>query len=258
VDLELHDQVAFIAGSSRGIGKAIARRFLQEGSRVVISGRDGETLAQGEKELAAQFPAARIMPVQGDLTQTQAIREALAQVRERWGRLDTLVANIGSGRGTPGWQIDGSAWTEAFETNLQSAVRIATEALAQMIAAKRGSIVVVSSIAGVESNPAPLPYSCAKTALIAYTKNLARQVAGSGVRVNAVAPGNIFFEGGSWEKRLEANRDTVLKYIADEVPMQRFGTPEEIADLVVFLSSPRASFITGACVIADGGQTRTF
>jgi 3-oxoacyl-[acyl-carrier protein] reductase len=258
VDLELHDQVAFIAGSSRGIGKAIARRFLQEGSRVVISGRDGETLAQGEKELAAQFPAARIMPVQGDLTQTQAIREALAQVRERWGRLDALVANIGSGRGTPGWQIDGSAWTEAFETNLQSAVRIATEALAQMIAAKRGSIVVVSSIAGVESNPAPLPYSCAKTALIAYTKNLARQVAGSGVRVNAVAPGNIFFEGGSWEKRLEANRDTVLKYIADEVPMQRFGTPEEIADLVVFLSSPRASFITGACVIADGGQTRTF
>ncbi|MEY2558848.1 MAG: 3-oxoacyl-[acyl-carrier protein] reductase [Verrucomicrobiota bacterium] len=258
MDLELHDQVAFIAGSSRGIGKAIARRFLQEGSRVVISGRDGETLAQGEKELAAQFPAARIMPVQGDLTQTQAIREALAQVRERWGRLDALVANIGSGRGTPGWQIDGSAWTEAFETNLQSAVRMATEALAQMIAAKRGSIVVVSSIAGVESNPAPLPYSCAKTALIAYTKNLARQVAGSGVRVNAVAPGNIFFEGGSWEKRLEANRDTVLKYIADEVPMQRFGTPEEIADLVVFLSSPRASFITGACVIADGGQTRTF
>jgi 3-oxoacyl-[acyl-carrier protein] reductase len=258
VDLELHDQVAFIAGSSRGIGKAIARRFLQEGSRVVISGRDGETLAQGEKELAAQFPAARIMPVQGDLTQAQAIREALAQVRERWGRLDALVANIGSGRGTPGWQIDGSAWTEAFETNLQSAVRMATEALAQMIAAKRGSIVVVSSIAGVESNPAPLPYSCAKTALIAYTKNLARQVAGSGVRVNAVAPGNIFFEGGSWEKRLEANRDTVLKYIADEVPMQRFGTPEEIADLVVFLSSPRASFITGACVIADGGQTRTF
>lgn len=258
MDLELHDQVAFIAGSSRGIGKAIARRFLQEGSRVVISGRDGETLAQGEKELAAQFPAARIMPVQGDLTQAQAIREALAQVRERWGRLDALVANIGSGRGTPGWQIDGSAWTEAFETNLQSAVRMATEALAQMIAAKRGSIVVVSSIAGVESNPAPLPYSCAKTALIAYTKNLARQVAGSGVRVNAVAPGNIFFEGGSWEKRLEANRDTVLKYIADEVPMQRFGTPEEIADLVVFLSSPRASFITGACVIADGGQTRTF
>jgi 3-oxoacyl-[acyl-carrier protein] reductase len=258
VDLELHDQVAFIAGSSRGIGKATARRFLQEGLRVVISGRDGEALAQCEKELAAQFPAARIMAVTGDLTQPHPIRDALAQVRERWGRIDALVANIGSGRGTPGWQIEGSAWTESFETNFHGAVRIATEALGQMIAAKRGSIVVVSSIAGVESSPAPLPYSCAKSVLIAYTKNLARQVAGSGVRVNAVAPGNIFFEDGSWEKRLETNREAVLKYIADEVPMQRFGTPEEIADLVVFLSSARASFITGACLIADGGQTRTF
>ena len=243
MDLELHDQVAFIAGSSRGIGKAIARRFLQEGARVVISGRDGGALADCEKELTAQFPAARIMTVPGDLTQPQPIRDALAQVRERWGRLDALVANIGSGRGTPGWQIEGSAWTESFETNFHGAVRLATEALPQMIAAKRGSIVVVSSIAGVESGPAPLPYSCAKSALIAYTKNLARQVAGSGVRVNTVAPGNIFFEGGSWETRLETHREAVLKYIADEVPMQRFGTPEEIADLVVFLCSraPRSS-----------------
>jgi 3-oxoacyl-[acyl-carrier protein] reductase len=258
MDLELHDQVAFIAGSSRGIGQAIARRFLQEGSRVVLSGRDGAALAQCEKELSAQFPAARIMAVQGDLTQSQTIREAFAQVRARWGRVDALVANIGSGHGPLGWQIEAGAWTEAFETNFQSAVRIITEALEPMITAKRGSLVVVSSIAGVESSPAPLPYSSAKSALIAYTKNLARQVAGSGVRVNAVAPGNIFFEGGSWEKHLETNREAVLKYIADEVPMQRFGTPEEIADLVVFLSSPRASFITGACVIADGGQTRTF
>jgi 3-oxoacyl-[acyl-carrier protein] reductase len=258
VDLELHDQVAFIAGSSRGIGKAIARRFLQEGSRVVISGRDSGALAQCEKELSAQFPAARIMPVQGDLTQSQPIHEAFAQVRERWGRVDALVANIGSGRGAPGWRIEAGSWTEAFETNFQSAVRIATEALEPMTAAKRGSLVVLTSIAGVESSPAPLPYSSAKSALIAYTKNLARQVAGSGVRVNAVAPGNIFFEGGSWEKHLETNREAVLKYIADEVPMQRFGTPEEIADLVVFLASPRASFITGACLIADGGQTRTF
>ena len=258
MDLELHDQVAFIAGSSRGIGKAIARRFLQEGSRVVISGRDEGTLAQCEQELTAQFPAARIMSVRGDLTEPQSIREAFAQVRDRWARLDALVANIGSGRGTPGWQIEGGAWSESFETNFYSAVRIATEALEKMVEAKRGSIVVVSSIAGVESSPAPLPYSCAKSALITYTKNLARQVANLGVRVNAVAPGNIFFENGSWATHLQTNREAVLKYIADEVPMQRFGTPEEVADLVVFLSSARASFITGACLIADGGQTRTF
>ena len=258
MDLELHDQVAFIAGSSRGIGKAIARRFLREGARVVISGREETALAQCETELASDFPAARIMQVKGDLTQLPAIREALAQVRERWGRLDALVANIGSGRGDPGWQIDPATWAQAFETNFHSAVRIATEALEPMLAAKGGSIVVVSSIAGVEASPAPLPYSSAKAALIAFTKNLARQVAGSGVRINVVAPGNILFEGGSWAPHLETRRDEVLKYIAGEVPMQRFGTPEEIADLAVFLSSARASFITGGCFVADGGQTRTF
>lgn len=258
MDLELYDQVAFVAGSSRGIGKAIARRFLQEGSRVVISGRDAAALAACEKELTAEFPAARVMQVQGDLTQPPAIREALAQVRDRWGRLDALVANVGSGRGSAGWEIEANAWKEAFEINFHSAVGIVTEALKQMVSAKRGSIVVVSSIAGVEAIPAPLPYSSAKSALIAYTKNLARETADVNVRVNAVAPGNIFFEGGSWAARLESNREAVLKYIADEVPMQRFGTPQEIADLVVFLCSARASFISGTCIIADGGQTRTF
>lgn len=258
MNLELQDQVAFIAGSSRGIGKAIARRFLQEGARVVISGRDEAALTKCEQEFAAEFSAARIMQVRGDLTLTQPIRDALAQVRERWSRLDALVANIGSGSGTIGWQVDAAEWINTFETNFHGAVRLATDALPQMIEAKRGSIVLISSIAGVESSPAPLPYSSAKNALIAYAKNLARQIAVAGVRVNAVAPGNIFFEGGSWAANLEARRDAVLKHIADEVPMQRFGAPEEIADLVVFLCSPRASFITGACIVADGGQTRSF
>ena len=258
MNLELQDQVAFIAGSSRGIGKAIARRFLQEDARVVISGRDEDALAKCEQEFAAEFPVAHIMQVRGDLTQTPAIREALSQVCERWGRLDALVANIGSGRGTLGWQVDAAEWTDTFETNFHGAVRLATEALPKMIEAKRGSIVMISSIAGVESSPAPLPYSSAKSALIVYAKNLARQVAGAGLRVNTVAPGNIFFEGGSWAANLAARRDAVLKHIAEEVPMQRFGTPEEIGDLVVFLCSPRASFITGACIVADGGQTRSF
>jgi 3-oxoacyl-[acyl-carrier protein] reductase len=108
----------------------------------------------------------------------------------------------------------------------------------------------------VESTPAPLPYSAAKAALINYAKNVSRLVGTNQVRVNCVAPGNILFPGGSWERHIEQRHDEVMNYIRTEVPLGRFGTPEEIADLVVFLSSDRASFITGACVIADGGQTR--
>jgi 3-oxoacyl-[acyl-carrier protein] reductase len=258
MDLNLHDQVAFIAGSSRGIGKSIARAFLQEGARIVISGRDETTLAQCGHELSAEFDASRVMTINGDLTDTKLIREAFSKIRTKWGRVDALVANVGTGRGTPGWQLDSTEWLTAFETNFHSAVRVVTEGLAEMIASKKGSIVVISSIVGVESTAAPVPYSSAKTALLAYAKNLARQIGKEGVRVNAVAPGNIFFDGGSWAKHLETRRDSVLQYIAQEVPMQRFGKPEEIADLIVFLSSERAAFITGACIVVDGGQTRHY
>ena len=258
MNLELQEQVAFIAGSSRGIGKAIARGFLREGSRVVITGRNAESLHRCEAELGNEFSPERVISIPGDMTDRVTIRLALANVRERWGRIDCLVANIGSGRGTPGWQVDDDAWQQGFETNFHAAVRVVTETLREMTTAKRGSIVIISSIVGVESTPAPLAYSCAKAALHALTKNLSRQVAGDGIRVNAIAPGNILFEGGSWEKHLEARRDSVLQYIATEVPMQRFGKPEEIADLAVFLCSNRATFVTGACVVADGGQTRAF
>ena len=258
MDLELQEKVAFIAGSSRGIGKAIAHAFLREGARVVITGRNAEALCRCDEDLGNEFSPERILPIPGDMTDRATIRTALAQVCEKWGRIDCLVANIGSGRGTPGWQVEESSWQEGFETNFHAAVRVVTETLRKMTLAKRGSIVIISSIVGVESTPAPLAYSCAKAALHALTKNLSRQVAADGIRVNAIAPGNVLFEGGSWEKHLEARRDSVLQYIATEVPMKRFGTPGEIADLAVFLCSNRAAFVTGACVVADGGQTRAF
>jgi 3-oxoacyl-[acyl-carrier protein] reductase len=122
---------------------------------------------------------------------------------------------------------------------------------------RSGSIVLVASIAGVESTPAPLAYSAAKAAIVNYAKNLARELGPLNIRVNCVAPGNILFPGGSWEGHLARRRDEVLQMIEAEVPLRRFGQPEEIADLIAFLSSERASFITGSCVIADGGQTRS-
>ncbi len=115
----------------------------------------------------------------------------------------------------------------------------------------------MSSIAGVEAFGAPVDYSVAKTAVIAFSKNLARRVADRGVRVNCVAPGNVYFEGGSWDMKLKNDAERVKSIIESTVPMKRFADPAEIADAILFLSSPRASFITGACLIVDGGQTTT-
>jgi len=116
---------------------------------------------------------------------------------------------------------------------------------------------MVASIVGLESASAPLPYSAAKAALVNYGKNLARQLGPFNVRVNCVAPGNVLFPGGSWERHLAERRDEVLRQIEADVPLRRFGRPEEIADLIVFLCSDRAAFITGSCMVADGGQTRS-
>jgi len=255
LELNLTGRVAFVAGSSRGIGKAIAAGFLAEGCRTVISGRDAQTLEATRAEFAARYgDDVRACP--GDLTSLTAIRAALEHISATWGPIDALVANIGSGRGTPGWQVDEDDWTRLFETNLWGSLRMVAEALPAMVETRAGSVVLIASITGIESTPAPLPYSAAKAALINYGKNLSRLVGPNHVRINCVAPGNILFPGGSWERHLAQRHDEVMSHIRTEVPLQRFGRPEEIADLVVFLSSDRASFITGACVVADGGQTR--
>jgi 3-oxoacyl-[acyl-carrier protein] reductase len=234
VDLQLDGKVVLVAGSSRGIGLATARAFLAEGSRTVITGRDPDTLGRARADLES----------------------VLASIGGRWGPLDCVVANLGNGRGPGGWDPGEDDWRRLLDQNLTGAHRLVQAVLPSMTEAGRGSIVLVASIVGLESTPAPLPYSAAKAALVNYGKNLARQVGPLNIRVNSVAPGNILFSGGSWEKHLAERRDEVLRQIDAEVPLRRFGRPEEIADLIVFLSSDRAAFITGACVVADGGQTR--
>jgi 3-oxoacyl-[acyl-carrier protein] reductase len=257
MDLELRGKSVFVAGSSRGIGHAIAAAFLAEGARVAISGRDADTLRATEAALRAGSPAAEILAIPGDLTDETHCAAAIAAILDKWNAIDVLVANIGSGSGKPGWQYDAQAWASLYDVNLFGAVRLVSHALPAMLERKSGSIVLISSITGVESTPAPLAYSSAKAALINYSKNLARQLASQGVRVNAIAPGNVYFPGGTWEKHIANNAERVQAYIDEEVPMRRFGKPEEIADAVLYLSSARAGFVTGACLVADGGQTRS-
>lgn len=258
MDLQLTNQVAFIAGSSRGIGRAIAATLLAEGARIVLTGRDEASLRATQAELATPETHERILAVRGDFTNGETIARAFERTLAHFGRLDHLVANLGTGSGKPGWDQPEEQWTRLFELNFFASTRLTQAALPHLLRNEQGgSILYISSIVAVEATPAPLPYSAAKAALNNYAKNLARQLGAQKVRVNTIAPGNIFFPGGSWERHLANRREAVEAMLQTEVPQQRFGTPEEIASLAVFLCSPAAAFATGACYVMDGGQTRS-
>ena len=265
MDLQLNNRVAFIAGSSRGIGRAIASALLAEGARIVLTGRDETSLRATEAELTSPATQDRILAVRGDFTRHEIITGALDHTLEHFGRLDHLIANLGTGAGKPGWDQPDDEWTRLFELNFFAATRLTQAALPHLLrndpgpepSAMRGSILYISSIVAIEATPAPLPYSAAKAALNNYAKNLARQLGPHGVRVNTVAPGNVLFPGGSWERHLANRRDAVESMLKIDVPQQRFGTPNEIAALAVFLCSPVAGFATGSCYVIDGGQTRS-
>lgn len=250
MDLELKDKVVFVAGASRGIGKGIVQVFLQEGARVVITGRD---LASAD---LSDLPADRVLMFEGDLSQPAVANQARDAAVARWGTVDILVCNIGSGTAKNGWDLSTSDWDAVFQINFWTTVGLIEVFLPAMVEARRGSIVFISSIAGLESLGAPLPYGAAKAALEHYSKDLSRRVGRYGVRVNTVAPGNILFPEGTWQRKLDADPARVTSMIDAEVPLTRFGTPREIGAAVAFLASDRAAFITGACMVADGGQTR--
>lgn len=255
MDLHLTDKVAIITGSSRGIGKAIATGLAGEGCRVTLCARDAEVLEQTAGELRAN--GASVLAVTADLTRPQDPSRVVEETIRNFDRIDILVNNVGGAR-TAGPFLDTSdtAWQDAVDLNVLAAVRLSRLVVPEMQKLGGGVIINISSIWGRETG-GTAAYNAAKAAEISLAKSLARELAPLNIRVNSVAPGSIFFPGGSWDRRLKADPEGITAFLKREIPSGRFGRPEEIADVVVFLCSERASWVTGACLNVDGGQSRS-
>ena len=257
MDLHLSGKVVFVAGGSRGIGLGMVEALLAEGARVAMTARGAEALETERARLAAQYGADALWTMAGDMRDSAVIETALTAAEAAMGPLWGAVANVGLSPCPPGFEIDDDTWSGGMTQNLDSAFRLARSALRRMTPRGEGAILMISSIAGLGALGTPLTYGVAKAAMNHLTKELARVAGPKGVRVNAIAPGNIIFPGGSWEANSTGPRaDNWARWIKREVPLNRYGKPEEIGSMAAMLLSPVSSFVTGAVIPVDGGQTR--
>ena len=257
MNLQLTDKVAIVTGSSRGLGLASARALLAEGCRVCICARDEARLNQAAAELRDEAGAdERVVAVAADLTRVEGVGSVVRETVERFGALDILVNNVGRAGGGGLLEASDDDWASAFEDTLYPAIRASRMAVPHMKERGGGVILMIASIWGRESG-GRMTYNAVKAAEISLAKALAQQLAPDNIRVNSVAPGSISFPGGSWHRRQQEDPEGMAKFVGANLPLGRFGRAEEVGAVVAFLSSSRASWVSGASITVDGCQSRS-
>lgn len=246
MDLGLKGKRAIVTGGSRGIGRAIAEHLADEGVSVAICARKSDGLQEAVSALQAKGVSVFSKVV--DVSKAEEYKTFITEAAEALGGLDIFVHNVSAmvGQGEEGWM-------KSFQIDMMGAVRGVEAAQPYLEKSQAGSVIFIGTTAAVESFGPPNPYSAMKLALVAYTNDLGQALARKGIRVNTISPGSIYFEGGAWD-RVEKGMPDYFERVKKSIPFGRYGTPEEVARVVVFMASPAASWVTGTHVIVDGGQ----
>jgi 3-oxoacyl-[acyl-carrier protein] reductase len=239
-------RLALVSGGSRGIGRAVVRRLAEDGHDISFCYRDDEEAANTVVKEVTEL-GRRVLAVRADVTDADAVRAWITRTGAELGDLDVVVTSAGITRDNPLGLMTDADWQQVVRTNLDGVFNVCRPAVFGMMKRRSGTVITLSSISGVYGNPAQTNYSAAKSGIIGFTKALAKEVGRFGVRANTVAPGMIHTD--MTDELPEARRTALL----GGIPLGRFGAPEEVADLVAFLASERAAYITGSVLEIHGG-----
>lgn len=248
MDLNLKNKTAIVTGSSRGIGKKIAEALAKEGVNIVVTATNIDKASQVAEELKSSYNI-ETLALQHDAKSSESCKEVIAKTIEKFNSIDILVNNAGITKDMLVIQMDDSAWNDVISTNLSGAFYMSREAAKTMLRARKGKIINISSVIGKMGNAGQVNYSAAKAGIIGITKSMAKEFASRNICVNAIAPGFIQTD------MTDVLPEDTVKGIMSITPLKRLGTPEDVANLVLFLSSDMSSYITGEVIAVDGGMS---
>ena len=260
MDLEIAGRVAIVTGGSRGIGRAVAERLSREGANVALCARNRESLAEAQRALET-IGGGRVLTVEADLTEPAAAGRVVEMTAATWGRIDILVNNAGAARGIPFDELTEELWLENLRLKLFGYLRMARLVLPHLRRNGWGRIVNVAGVAGLQPSPLSMPVGLNNAGILNVMKALADAEAAHNILVTTVCPGPILTERQTLLLQDAACAKGISVGAAEReatgaVPLRRMGRPEEVANVVAFLASERASYITGSLVIVDGGLHR--